>query len=68
MSIPWAEVRRELLRLADLQEDIAAGQARGVPYWLPYPSSVAGHRAAARALRADAERFLRRDQDEGVAA
>jgi hypothetical protein len=65
MSIARAEapgvntaVRRELLRLADAEDAIATDQAMRVPYWEPCPSSVAGHRAAAKALRASAERFL----------
>jgi hypothetical protein len=52
-------LRRELLRLATLEEDLAASEAAQVPYWSPCPASVAGHRAAARALREDADRILR---------
>lgn len=51
-------VRRELLRLAGLEEELAAEQAAQVPYWAPVPPSVTGHRAAARALREDADRLL----------
>jgi len=51
-------LRRELLRLATLEDDLAACEAAQLPYWSPFPASVAGHRAAARALREDADRFL----------
>jgi hypothetical protein len=53
-------LRRELLRLAHLEEELAATQAAQVPYWAPLPPSVDGHRAAARALREDADRLLTR--------
>ncbi|UUW89464.1 hypothetical protein [Pimelobacter simplex] len=53
-----ALVRQELLRLADLEEAAAAREATSVPYWAPCPATVHGHRAAALALRADAERYL----------
>jgi len=55
-----AALRQELLRLAALEDDLAATEAAKVPYWLPCPPTVAGHRAAARALRNDADRFLPR--------
>ena len=45
------EVRRELLALAKREDDSAAAEAGAVPYWSPVPSSVDGHRAAARTLR-----------------
>lgn len=48
---------RELVALARHEEDIAAAEASRVPYWSPCPSSVDGHRAAARALRAEVERL-----------
>lgn len=51
-------VRATLLRLADAQERIAAEEAALVPYWKPCPESVIGARAAARAIRASAERML----------
>lgn len=51
-------VRAMLLQLADAQERIAAEEAALVPYWKPCPQSVIGARAAARALRASAERML----------
>jgi hypothetical protein len=50
-------VRKELFRLAEAEEQQAADEAATVPYWAPYPDSVAARRAAARALRADAERL-----------
>ena len=50
-----AVLRRELIRLAKLEDDLAADEAARVPYWLPCPSSVEGHRAAALALRRDAD-------------
>ncbi len=53
-----AAVRSELLRLAGLQEAIAALEAADIPYWVPCSVSVVGHRAAADALREDADRLL----------
>jgi hypothetical protein len=50
-----AALRRELLRLARAEEELAAQEAVNVPYWEPCPVSVLGHRAAADALRAKAE-------------
>lgn len=55
-----AAVRRELLRLADQEDHFASTEAAKVPYWSPCPASVAGRREAARALREDADRLLRR--------
>jgi len=54
-----ATLRQELLRLAAFEENLAAAEAAKVPYWSPCPATVAGHRAAARALREDADRLLR---------
>lgn len=51
-------IRRELFRLAAEEDRMAADEASSVPYWAPCPASVLGHRAAARALRLDADRFL----------
>jgi len=51
-------VRRELLRLARFEDEFAAREAAQVPYWMPLPPVVDGHRAAARALREDADRLL----------
>jgi hypothetical protein len=48
---------RELRRLAKVEDDRAAAEVAGVPYWVPCPPSVLGARAAARALRADAEQL-----------
>jgi len=48
---------RELLRLAKAEEDCTAEEAARTPYWSPCPPSVLAHRAAARALRADAQRL-----------
>lgn len=56
MSAEVATVlRRELLRLARVEEELAAQEAGNVAYWEPCPVSVLGHRAAADALRAEAE-------------
>ncbi|HSV38626.1 MAG TPA: hypothetical protein VLI04_07680 [Nocardioidaceae bacterium] len=44
-------VCRELLRLAQLEESMAAAEAARVHYWEPCPASVQGHRVAAAALR-----------------
>lgn len=54
-------MRKELLRLAMVEDNLAAEEAARTPYWAACPPSVAGHRAAAEALRADAERFLVRN-------
>jgi hypothetical protein len=51
-------LRRELLRLARLEEELAAREAAQVPYWTPLPPAVDGHRAAARALRDDADGLM----------
>lgn len=48
---------RELVNLAKSEEDTAAEEAARTPYWAACPSSVEAHRAAARALRADAARL-----------
>ena len=50
-------LRQELIRLAVEQEQLADAEAARVPYWAPSPASVEGHRAAAVALRANAERI-----------
>ena len=52
------KLRQALLRLAAFEENLAATEAAQVPYWSPCPATVAGHRAAARALREDADRLL----------
>ena len=48
-------LRRLLLRLAKAEEDRAADEAATVPYWMPCPASVLGHRLAAETLRAAAD-------------
>jgi hypothetical protein len=53
-----AMIRRELLNLARIEEDRAADDAAAVPYWSHRPPSVAGHNAAAAALREAADRLL----------
>lgn len=56
MDAPAAEqLRVYLLGMARRQDELAAKKAAGVPYWSPCPSAVVGHRAAAEALRAEAE-------------
>ena len=50
-------LRRELLRLAGLHDELAAAEAAKAPYWAPRPASVEAHEAAAQALRADADRL-----------
>ena len=52
-------LRSILLKLARTQEQIACDEAAATPYWAPCPSSVLGHRAAAAALRAEADTFIR---------
>lgn len=51
-------MRKELLRLAKAEEDLAAAEAARVPYWSACPVSVIARRAAAQTLREDADRFL----------
>lgn len=51
-------LRRELLRLAHHEDELAADEAAKVPYWAPHPSSISGHRAAAKVLRADADQLV----------
>lgn len=51
-------VRRELLRLARLEDQLACEEASRVPYWAPCPDSVSGHRVAARLLHAHADELL----------
>jgi hypothetical protein len=66
MSAPTAPVpdqlhralRKELLRLAQQEEDIAARQAQRVHYWESMPVAVAIHRQCATALRAAADELL----------
>lgn len=48
---------RELFALAKHEDDVAAEEASRLPYWVPCPPSVVGHREAARALRAEALRL-----------
>ena len=52
-------LRRELLQLANHEDELAATEAAAVPYWIPTPVSAMGHRAAAAALREDADRIMR---------
>jgi hypothetical protein len=51
-------LRQILLDLARREDNIAHSEAAAVPYWAPHPPSVIGHRAAANALRSEADRFL----------
>ncbi|TCJ30603.1 hypothetical protein [Nocardioides jejuensis] len=51
-------VRSLLLQLARDEDEIAADEAATTPYWEPVPASVAGHREAALALRAQADELL----------
>jgi hypothetical protein len=51
-------LRRELLRLARMEEDLAATEAAAVPYWAACPPTVTGHRAAAVVLRTSADQLL----------
>jgi len=48
-------VRTQLLRLAAEQDRQANTEAAQVPYWIPVPPSVSGHRLAATALRSAAD-------------
>jgi hypothetical protein len=51
-------IRGALLRLARIEDDLAAREAASIPYWAPYPPTVLGHRAAAQALRDDADTLV----------
>lgn len=53
-------LRLRLLALARRQDDLAAEEAAGTPYWKPQPDTVHGHRAAADALRAEADLLIGR--------
>ncbi|KAA1421850.1 hypothetical protein F0U44_06165 [Nocardioides humilatus] len=53
-----AQLRLRLLDLARRQEELAANEAAATPYWMPQPATVHGHRNAADALRAEADRLL----------
>ena len=53
-----AELRAVLLELARREDECAADQAAAQPYWLACPPSVQGHRAAAVALRDQADRLV----------
>ncbi|HJQ04638.1 MAG TPA: hypothetical protein VJ872_04300 [Nocardioides sp.] len=48
---------RELMRLAQLEDDSAADEAARTPYWAPTPLSVLAHRRAAASLRAAFEQL-----------
>lgn len=50
-------LRSALLDIARHEDELANKEAAVVPYWASTPASVQGHRAAAKALRADADRF-----------
>lgn len=52
------QLRLALLELARSEDERAADEAAAQPYWLPCPPSVQGHRAAAAALRDQADRLL----------
>lgn len=56
------QVRTVLLRLAKVENDLAADEAANVPYWRPCPSSVLERRAAARALLREADALSPSDQ------
>ncbi len=51
-------LRQALLALARMEDNFACTEAARVPYWAACPPSVQGHRAAAQALRTDADRFV----------
>ena len=48
-------LRSALLDLARTEEEAAAREAAGLPYWAPCPASVTSRRAAAVVLRARAD-------------
>ena len=52
------QLRRTLLALARREADAAAEEAAAVPYWAPVPVTVSARRAAAAALRSEAERLV----------
>ena len=51
-------IRSVLLQLARHQNDLAANEAAATPYWETCPPTVLGHRAAACALREQADSLL----------
>ena len=50
---------KELLRLAQREEDLANDEAEQVHYWEPMPATVGIHRQCAAALRAAADELAR---------
>ena len=53
-----ALLRARLLELARRLDELAANEAATTPYWKPQPVTVDGNKAAADALRAEADRLL----------
>lgn len=51
-------LRRELLRLAQHEDDVASRDAARVHYWEPTPITVVVHRQCAAALRDAADELL----------
>lgn len=51
-------LRSRLLELARQQDELAARQAAGSPYWMPEAPAIHGRRIAADVLRAEVDRLL----------
>ena len=51
-------VQQILHKLAQHELALAASEAATVPYWIPCPDSVAGHRIAARSLLDEAKTLM----------
>jgi hypothetical protein len=67
-STTAALVRSRLLELARRQDELAAAEATATPYWNPQPTSVHAHRAAAAALRAEADQISAVDRTQSQPA
>lgn len=52
-------IYQALIELARKEDALAAAEAARVPYWAPCSPAMEGHRAAAEALRAEAESLTR---------
>lgn len=58
----------KLHQIARREDQAAANEAAGTPYWAAYSESVVAHRAAARALREEISRLEQRLRHQGLEA
>ncbi|GAA1948830.1 hypothetical protein GCM10009798_05040 [Nocardioides panacihumi] len=57
-TIISGRLRAVLLDLARREDELAADERAGAPYWASCPLSALGHRNAANVLRAEADLLL----------